>query len=225
MPRAAHHDRSVAMASTGVPPGHLGDEAMPVVDDVRRRRPLVGPPLSHHAEGDGVERARLDRLAESRVAEAAAQLAGGLTGERQRQRVAGVGGAGGDPIGDAAGEHAGLARSGGGDDGDERRRRRDRRPLFGVEVAEQRRRASTRQLYGGRVSRSLAAGHRLAGTVCCMPYPKKLLNDYEELAVDLHPHWLYFFEAVFALIAAIVLGIVVVADRRAVRGAGGSPSG
>ena len=44
-----------------------------------------------------------------------------------------------------------------------------------------------------------------------MPYPKKLLNDYEELAVDLHPHWLYFFEAVFALIATIVLGIVVVA--------------
>ena len=44
-----------------------------------------------------------------------------------------------------------------------------------------------------------------------MPYPKKLLNDYEELAVDLHPHWLYFFEAVFALVAAIVLGVVVVA--------------
>jgi uncharacterized membrane protein YdbT with pleckstrin-like domain len=44
-----------------------------------------------------------------------------------------------------------------------------------------------------------------------MPYPKKLLNDYEELAVDLHPHWLYFFEAVFALIAMIVLGIVIVA--------------
>jgi uncharacterized membrane protein YdbT with pleckstrin-like domain len=44
-----------------------------------------------------------------------------------------------------------------------------------------------------------------------MSYPKKLLNDYEELAVDLHPHWLYFFEAVFGLIAAIVLGIVVVA--------------
>ncbi len=44
-----------------------------------------------------------------------------------------------------------------------------------------------------------------------MPYPKKLLNDYEELAVDLHPHWLYFFEAVFALIAAIVLAIVLLA--------------
>ena len=31
-----------------------------------------------------------------------------------------------------------------------------------------------------------------------MPYPKKLLNDYEELAVDLHPHWWYFAEAVVA---------------------------
>ena len=44
-----------------------------------------------------------------------------------------------------------------------------------------------------------------------MPYPRKLLNDYEELAVDLHPHWLYFAEAVFGLVAAIVLGIVLVA--------------
>jgi uncharacterized membrane protein YdbT with pleckstrin-like domain len=44
-----------------------------------------------------------------------------------------------------------------------------------------------------------------------MPYPKKLLNDYEELAVDLHPHWLYFAEAVFGLIAAIALAIFLLA--------------
>jgi uncharacterized membrane protein YdbT with pleckstrin-like domain len=44
-----------------------------------------------------------------------------------------------------------------------------------------------------------------------MPYPKKLLNDYEELAVDLHPHWLYFAEVVFALVASIVFGIVMLA--------------
>ena len=43
-----------------------------------------------------------------------------------------------------------------------------------------------------------------------MPYPKKLLNDYEELAVDLHPHWWYFAEAVAALIGSIVLGIIVI---------------
>jgi uncharacterized membrane protein YdbT with pleckstrin-like domain len=44
-----------------------------------------------------------------------------------------------------------------------------------------------------------------------MPYPKKLLNDYEELAVDLHPHYWYFAESVLALVATIVLGIVVLA--------------
>ncbi len=44
-----------------------------------------------------------------------------------------------------------------------------------------------------------------------MPYPKKLLNDYEELAVDLHPHWLYFAEAVFAFVVSIVLGVFLVA--------------
>ena len=44
-----------------------------------------------------------------------------------------------------------------------------------------------------------------------MPYPKKLLNDYEELAVDLHPHWWYFAEAVCALVISIALGIFLVA--------------
>src|SRR5688572_28971096 len=51
--------------------------------------------------------------------------------------------------------------------------------------------------------------HRRAGTVSAMPYPKKLLNDYEELAVDLHPHWWYFAEAVFAFVVSIVIGIIV----------------
>ena len=206
-PRALGGDR-VDRAS----PGDVGDEALPVVDDVRRRPSLVGPALSHHAEGDGVERAGLDRLAKPGGAKPPAQLAGSLAGERQRQRVAGVGGTSGHAIGDAAGQHSRLARAGGGDDGDERRRCRDGRPLVGVEVAEQsgviheatvRRpchRTSMTRRWGG-----------AADTVWPMSYPKKLLNDYEELAVDLHPHWLYFFEAVFALIAAIVLGVVVVA--------------
>jgi membrane protein YdbS with pleckstrin-like domain len=44
-----------------------------------------------------------------------------------------------------------------------------------------------------------------------MPYPKKLLNDYETVALDVNPHWWYFAEAAFALLAAIVLGIIVVA--------------
>ena len=42
-----------------------------------------------------------------------------------------------------------------------------------------------------------------------MPYPKKLLNDYETLALDLHPHWWYFAEPAFALVVTIVFGIVV----------------
>lgn len=44
-----------------------------------------------------------------------------------------------------------------------------------------------------------------------MPYPKKLLNDYETVALDLHPHWWYFAEPVLSLVGSIVLGIVVLA--------------
>lgn len=44
-----------------------------------------------------------------------------------------------------------------------------------------------------------------------MPYPKKLLNPDEEVAVDLHPHWLYFAEALLALAGAIAVGIAVLA--------------
>jgi len=40
-----------------------------------------------------------------------------------------------------------------------------------------------------------------------MTYPKKLLNDYETVAVDLHPHWWHFAKAAAALAASIVLGI------------------
>jgi uncharacterized membrane protein YdbT with pleckstrin-like domain len=40
-----------------------------------------------------------------------------------------------------------------------------------------------------------------------MPYPKKLLNDYETVALDLHPHWWYFAEAGGALIGSVVLGL------------------
>ncbi|HEY5663606.1 MAG TPA: PH domain-containing protein [Ilumatobacter sp.] len=42
-----------------------------------------------------------------------------------------------------------------------------------------------------------------------MPYPKKLLNDYETVALDLHPHWWYFAEPVTSLVGSVVLGIVV----------------
>lgn len=42
-----------------------------------------------------------------------------------------------------------------------------------------------------------------------MPYPKKLLNPYETVAVDLHPHWWYFAEAAAALVGAIIAGAAV----------------
>ncbi|MGD9704780.1 MAG: PH domain-containing protein [Acidimicrobiia bacterium] len=42
-----------------------------------------------------------------------------------------------------------------------------------------------------------------------MPFPKKLLNDYETVALDLHPHWWYFAEPAAAAVAAVVLGVLV----------------
>lgn len=41
-----------------------------------------------------------------------------------------------------------------------------------------------------------------------MGYPKKLLNDHETVALDVHPHWWYFAKAAGALVASIVLGII-----------------
>jgi len=41
-----------------------------------------------------------------------------------------------------------------------------------------------------------------------MPYPKKLLNPHEEVAVDLHPHWWYYSKPVALLVLAIVVGIL-----------------
>ena len=47
-----------------------------------------------------------------------------------------------------------------------------------------------------------------------MPYPRKLLNPYEEVAVDLHPHWWYYAKPVAVLVASIGFGILtlVVSD-------------
>lgn len=41
-----------------------------------------------------------------------------------------------------------------------------------------------------------------------MPYPKKLLNSYETVALDMHPHWWFFSNAAFAMLGAIVLVIL-----------------
>ena len=40
-----------------------------------------------------------------------------------------------------------------------------------------------------------------------MPYPRKLLNPHEEVAVDLHPHWWYYAKPVVTLVGAIALGV------------------
>lgn len=42
-----------------------------------------------------------------------------------------------------------------------------------------------------------------------MPYPKKNLNTNETIALDMHPHWWYFFEPAISLLGAIVIGILV----------------
>jgi len=43
-----------------------------------------------------------------------------------------------------------------------------------------------------------------------MTYPKKNLNANETVALDMHPHWWYFAEPAFALVVAIVIGIVII---------------
>lgn len=41
-----------------------------------------------------------------------------------------------------------------------------------------------------------------------MPYPRRLLNGHEDVAVDLHPHWWYYSKPVVALVAGIVAGVL-----------------
>jgi uncharacterized membrane protein YdbT with pleckstrin-like domain len=40
-----------------------------------------------------------------------------------------------------------------------------------------------------------------------VPFPKKLLNDYEDIALDLHPHWWFFLGPGLAAIVAIGVAI------------------
>ncbi len=42
-----------------------------------------------------------------------------------------------------------------------------------------------------------------------MPFPQRLLNQGEEVAADLHPHWLFFFGPALAFVASVVLGVIV----------------
>jgi len=38
-------------------------------------------------------------------------------------------------------------------------------------------------------------------------FPRKLLNDEEEIVLDLHPHWWFFFQPLSALLVAVALGL------------------
>ncbi|MEI6496903.1 MAG: PH domain-containing protein [Actinomycetota bacterium] len=42
-----------------------------------------------------------------------------------------------------------------------------------------------------------------------MPFPEKNLNEGESVVIDMHPHWICFAEAAFALVGAIIFGIFV----------------
>ena len=40
-----------------------------------------------------------------------------------------------------------------------------------------------------------------------MPISRKLLNEGEDVVVDLHPHWWFFFQPAAALVAAVMVGV------------------
>jgi uncharacterized membrane protein YdbT with pleckstrin-like domain len=43
-----------------------------------------------------------------------------------------------------------------------------------------------------------------------VPFPRKLLNDEEGIALDLHPHWWFFAGPLVALIGSILFGLVLI---------------
>jgi len=42
-----------------------------------------------------------------------------------------------------------------------------------------------------------------------VPFPRKLLNEGEDVVLDLHPHWWFLAKQTLALLAAMVLGVLV----------------
>ncbi len=44
-----------------------------------------------------------------------------------------------------------------------------------------------------------------------MPFPRKLLNDGEEVVLDLHPHWWFFAPHIAALILSLAIGLGLLA--------------
>ena len=115
-----------------------GDEEADLALEQRGHRlALLGDPSPQLRERDGVEGAGGDALAHAEAGEAAAQLARGLAGEGDRERVGGL-----EPFlrghpGDAAREDARLARPRAGQDRQGRGGAGDRVALGGVEAAQE----------------------------------------------------------------------------------------
>jgi uncharacterized membrane protein YdbT with pleckstrin-like domain len=42
-----------------------------------------------------------------------------------------------------------------------------------------------------------------------VPFPRKLLNDGEDIVLDLHPHWWYFIKELAGLLGLLVIGLLV----------------
>ena len=89
------------------------------------------------------------------LADAVFHLARRLVGEGDGQNLAGPGAAGGENVGDAHGEHAGLAGAGAGQHQHRAVQRLDREPLFRIEAGEVRRRRR-----GGTRTRGYASRRR-----------------------------------------------------------------
>jgi uncharacterized membrane protein YdbT with pleckstrin-like domain len=47
-----------------------------------------------------------------------------------------------------------------------------------------------------------------------MPYPRKNLNENETVALDMHPHWWYFWKPVLTLIGILVVAIILIATKQ-----------
>lgn len=45
-----------------------------------------------------------------------------------------------------------------------------------------------------------------------MPFPRKLLNDYENVILDLHPHWWFFGSSALSTLGAVFVAMVVKAQ-------------
>ena len=45
-----------------------------------------------------------------------------------------------------------------------------------------------------------------------MPFPRRLLNDYETIVLDLHPHWWYFGSSVSTLVGSMFLTLMLKAQ-------------